>query len=423
MTSRHYRKLDTVSFIEDAKKIHITPEYDYSLTVFVKMTNKVTIICPTHGKFQQQPNKHIAGQGCKECGKNRGADLRTKSTEQFIIEAKLIHGSRYCYDKTNYTKNNEQVIIICKEHGEFTQIAGYHLDGNGCADCAGNKQKNTEQFIKEATTIHRTKWSYDKSEYKGALVPVIIICQTHGEFTQTPHHHLSRAQGCGRCALSFPLTQEEWVRRSHITHNNYYDYNETIYKDSQSKVTIKCPEHGNFTQSANSHVRGCGCPSCFNKTEGIVFGFIRLLFTSSLLDFRASWSKNPKNNYIWPFDMVIEELKLIIEVDGPQHFEQTWCWGTPEDTRRKDVWKMKQAIKNGYSVIRIPQVPVLKNGIDFLKAHLSSLLKMYNEPTVMYISGLPAYKQVYDDHKQLMESALDDLLLNNFEESDDVTSI
>ena len=42
-----------------------------------------------------------------------------KTTEQFIEEAKQIHGDKYDYSKAIYNGCDEKICIICPEHGEF----------------------------------------------------------------------------------------------------------------------------------------------------------------------------------------------------------------------------------------------------------------------------------------------------------------
>ncbi len=43
-------------------------KYDYSLVVYTIMKDKITIICPNHGMFEQTPDNHVQGQGCPKCG-------------------------------------------------------------------------------------------------------------------------------------------------------------------------------------------------------------------------------------------------------------------------------------------------------------------------------------------------------------------
>lgn len=60
------RVLTTSDFIEKSKKKH-GDKYDYSLVKYINNTNKVIIICPIHGQFEQTPHNHKRGGGCKKC--------------------------------------------------------------------------------------------------------------------------------------------------------------------------------------------------------------------------------------------------------------------------------------------------------------------------------------------------------------------
>jgi very-short-patch-repair endonuclease len=60
------------------------------------------------------------------------------------------------------------------------------------------------------------------------------------------------------------------------------------------------------------------------------------------------------------FDFVIESLKIIIELDREQHFSQVSNWQSPQDTQTRDIYKMRQALKNDYSIIIILQTDVFR---------------------------------------------------------------
>ena len=138
------KDLLTLDFINKASSIHGN-KYDYSETEYIKALEKVKIICPKHGPFFQTPHDHLAKKGCPKCGLERLSKLKTKSTEQFIEEAKLVHNNKYDYSKVNYVSARENVVIICKEegHGEFLQTPDNHLNGKGCPICAKAKRENT----------------------------------------------------------------------------------------------------------------------------------------------------------------------------------------------------------------------------------------------------------------------------------------
>ncbi len=122
-------------FIVQAKKIH-GELYDYAKTVYTGGKNKVTIICATHGDFSQNPNSHIKGHGCEKCSIEYIALLHTKTNEEFIQQARKVHGLKYDYSDSKYLSARDYVKITCYEHGAFEQVADSHLRGSGCHGCA-----------------------------------------------------------------------------------------------------------------------------------------------------------------------------------------------------------------------------------------------------------------------------------------------
>lgn len=58
------------------------------------------------------------------------------------------------------------------------------------------------------------------------------------------------------------MTASEFVEKATQMHNGKYDYSQTVYVNSRTKVTIICPQHGPFEQLPSSHLQGNGCPKC-----------------------------------------------------------------------------------------------------------------------------------------------------------------
>ena len=120
--------------------------------------------------------------------------------EKFIEKAKAIHGDRYDYSKVEYSNNRTKVCIICPVHGEFWQTPHTHLQGCGCPACYGTKKRTKEEFVEEARKIHGDRYDYSRVEYINNKTPVCIICPEHGEFWQKPMNHLAGC-GCPECGL------------------------------------------------------------------------------------------------------------------------------------------------------------------------------------------------------------------------------
>ena len=129
------RKLTTEEFIIRAKKVHDC-KYDYSKVVYVNARNKICIKCPTHGEFWQYPHDHLKGQGCRKCScVNRLVKFRY-DTNDFIFHAKETHGDKYDYSKVEYVNSRTKVCIVCPIHGEFWQSPAHHIMGYNCPKCA-----------------------------------------------------------------------------------------------------------------------------------------------------------------------------------------------------------------------------------------------------------------------------------------------
>jgi len=191
-------------FIFKAEAIH-GDRYDYSLVEYVGSVNKVTIVCPEHGPFEQTPSEHLVGSGCAKCGVLAAADSRRKTTEHFILEANVVHGERYDYSLVEYLGTMEKVTIICPDHGPFEQRPQGHIGGKGCYECgiaasSDAKRSTTEQFIAKARMVHGDRYDYSLVDYARSGTKVKIVCPDHGLFLQIPNDHISQRSGCPDCA-------------------------------------------------------------------------------------------------------------------------------------------------------------------------------------------------------------------------------
>ena len=206
--------------------------------------------------------------------------MKKVTTEDFVNKAILIHGDKYDYSKVEYINNSTKVCIICPEHGEFWQTPNVHLKKSGCPQCFKNRLKDTtESFIEKAIIVHNSKYDYSKVEYVNSQTKVCIICPEHGEFWQTPAHHINKV-GCPMCAnvkkgkKNF-LGLNNFIKRANKVHGDKYDYSKVEYINANKKVCIICPEHGEFWQTPSCHINACqGCPKCYGNVKNTFEDFV-----------------------------------------------------------------------------------------------------------------------------------------------------
>ncbi len=245
-------------FIEKANKVH-NNKYDYSQVDYKLTRQHVSIICNIHGIFNQSPDHHLTGYGCKKCGTIKMAKNNENNTEEFIIKARNVHYDRYDYSKVDYKKSSIKVTIVCRTHGEFEQTPAVHIHGSGCKSCHEiiNKPITNEEFIGQAKIIHNNKYNYENIYCVGYNDLIIIECPQHGIFEQMVKKHLDGI-GCKQC-----YDLNNFITNANLVHNNKYDYSKVNYKNTTTLIIIICEKHGEFLLTPENHIRKkCKCPKC-----------------------------------------------------------------------------------------------------------------------------------------------------------------
>jgi len=158
------QKLDINKFIEKAKIVHGN-KYNYSLAEYKTYDENITIICSTHGQFEQTPNNHLKGANCLKCSL-----INRVINNNFIEKANKKHCNKYNYSLVDYNGFNTKVKITCKIHGEFEQTPQNHLKGQGCPIC---KESNGEKKIRDLLNNNEINFipqkRFDGCKYKIAL--------------------------------------------------------------------------------------------------------------------------------------------------------------------------------------------------------------------------------------------------------------
>jgi len=289
-------KKTTEQFIADANKVH-NKVFDYSLSIYNGSKIPIKIKCPNGHIFEQKPNDHLNGFGCRICS---GWGNLINNKGEFEKRAKEIHGNKYDYSKSIYENHDKPLIIICYKHGEFIQSPKCHLVlKHGCIKCkneilnqlARNKAFDKNKFIKLSTETHGNKYDYSKVNYFNMVNKVEIICYKHGSFFQSPKCHINQNQGCPKCKIS----------KGEIKILNFLENNNIKYIHQHS------------------------FPLCKNK---------RILL----------------------FDFYLPNYNLCIEFDGIQHNKSIKIFGGEEGFKYiqyNDKIKNKFCLKNNIKLIRI----------------------------------------------------------------------
>lgn len=188
------------------------------------------------------------------------------TTEEFILQAKRIHGDRYDYTKTVYKGAKKNIDIRCLIHGVFSQEAYSHKIGGNCPKCAGAYSPTTEEFIEECKMVHGDKYGYSHAEYAGKDKNIIIECFIHGFYKQRAGKH-KKGDGCKRCATEAQRTSlEEYLAKVSEKLKEKYKYIELKHKVmGKTEILTSCNTHRLFWQRADGPLSGKGCKQCSDE--------------------------------------------------------------------------------------------------------------------------------------------------------------
>lgn len=268
--------------LELFRKVHGN-KYDYNKSTYNGSQHKMIIYCNTCGcDFEQTPNKHLLGRGCPNCGKTK---LWTK--EEFIKAVEEKFPNQFTFENTVYVNQRTNLIVTCKKHGDIEVNPRTFLTGCGCKYCKEERVNEfNSSFEERARKVHpiEEELDYSESVYVNCHTLLKIICHKkdeygaeHGEFWQTPSHHLS-GQGCPKCKGKNKLDGNDIKVRGEKIHGTKFTYFPEEYKAYNDNIPIRCNTCGKiFYQTPHNHLKGEGCPHCngnISKPETNIAEFI-----------------------------------------------------------------------------------------------------------------------------------------------------
>ena len=282
--------------------------------------------------------------------------------EVFIEKSIKVHGDKYIYTEIPEEVNSrDDVTIICKKHGPFTQNARTHYRGHGCSNCKAEKTQkalllNTKKFLERYHSKFGDVYDTSLVEYKDFETNVKVVCPKHGIFEKSPHA-LMRGKGCPKCGFERRIKKKTWSKEKFIieakkVHGNLYRYDNVVYIKQADNVIITCPIHGDFQQTPRKHLMGSGCPKC-NSSK------LELTVNNILLENNIEFIYQGKKRKIdWienlSLDFFIPNLNIAIECQGGQHFIAVQRFGGEKELTKRienDSRKRELCKANGVRLI------------------------------------------------------------------------
>jgi very-short-patch-repair endonuclease len=384
-------------------------------------------IC-NHEYDQRPSDKTLKGSGCpfcsglKICGILDCKFCLKKSCHIYADIWSVKNVTRDCVyikPETVSISNSKKYIFDCHVcNHEYEQSPNDKTRGRGCPYCGNRKLcgfLDCKFCLAKGCYVYRDIWSIKNITKDGVYIKPETVSVSSGvdilfncnicnhEYKQTPHGK-TKGQGCPYCSkpsrkLCGSLYCEFCLRKSchvyadiwsvkNITTDGVYIKPETVSIGSDKKFWFDCKKcNHEYGQKPNDKIVGSGCPLCVNKTEQIVAKYLKEMNINFIPQYRIG-------NINKFYDFYLPDNKLIIEVDGNQHFIQIMNWQSPEENLQNDIQKTNTALSEGISVLRIYQPDIWMDKIDW-KSCINENLCIRSVPKVVTRSSNP---EIYNNH-------------------------
>jgi very-short-patch-repair endonuclease len=310
--------------------------------------------------------------------------------------------------------SNKKYIFDCNcGHQNYISLNNLNA-GNWCSYCCNPPQKLCEKedcvscyersFASHNKCKYWSKTNVDKNNKFISARQVFKKCDTikYKLYCDVCNHEFERAlynvkedtTHCIYCVIPTKILCDEQNcnfcnERSFASHNksefwsnkNKYKPREVV-RGSNNKFVFNCNKLHEFSATLSHIVNGTWCPICVNKTEEILYEKIKIEYPNIISQYKTDWCKNNNTKKYLRYDFVLHEYKIIIELDGEQHFTQVSNWKSPEEQFDNDKFKQECANNNGYSIIRILQVDVFNDKYDWKTELIHNIEKIKTDSII-----------------------------------------
>jgi len=395
--------------------------------VFKSTHKKFLFDCPIcKHEIIQDPSHISLGRWCpyccipqkKLCGNLECKDCFNKS---FASHPK----SKYWSKKNKYKPElvlkmgDKRIWFDCDKCGhDFNAQIKNITRGMWCGYCYNKKLCNNNECD---VCYNKSFASHPKSKYwskKNTVLPRDIFKGTHNKYwfncDKCCHKFIkcvnaitgSKNGWCPYCSNKKMCDNDkchECFSKSFASHEKvkYWSIKNTanprqLFQGNSNKYWFNCNVcKSEFYTKLYNIKSGYWCPYCINKTEGKFKKYLennnsKLFIKKISPKYRPKWANFEKtHNTFYEYDFLItliNNVKIIIEIDGPQHYKQVSNWAIPLYNQIRDRIKELLALKHNINLIRLNQEDIWHDKNEWIDTITQFINRKYknNEEIEIY---------------------------------------
>jgi len=294
---------------------------------------------------------HISAKKCSWCPYCSGQCLCSDKSCHMCHEksfATHLHAAEWHYTKNKtsprdvFKRSNRKFWFTCNEcKHDFETMLNHVYAGSWCPYCCGQRLCSEEScdmcYEKSfASHLHEAEWHPTKNAekprdvFKSSDHKYCFKCESCRHdfdarlkdvnnnkwcpYCANPPSRLCSEESCHIC-YEKSFASNSRAKFWHLTKNNGVNPRDCFISSSK-KYWFFCENGHEFDMTLANISAGTWCPFCINKGQTIIYEFIQSLFINAQHEYRFDHICNIKP---LPYDILILELKIIIECMGEQH--------------------------------------------------------------------------------------------------------
>jgi hypothetical protein len=411
------------------------------LQLTLNSSEKFKFICEVCSHTFEASLSHVVnGKWCSFCvNKRRCPPEQIMECEQCFEKCFMSHPKAEFWDNELNTvtplevalNENKKYFFYCEVccH-RFERVLSEVNRGNWCPYCINFKRCPVEQIMDCEHCFANCFMSHPKAEFwnheLNTVTPLEValnenkkynfICDMCAhQFEATPGNINCSGHWCPYCSSGKRCSSDIIMDCDHCFHRCFMSHPRAEFWDiekndvtplevalnDRTRYHFKCECCSNDFEASLKVNSGLWCHTCQKKTQRLAYLWCKEFFPSDgdvVWEATFDWCRSTSGRLL-AFDIAIHSQKTIVEIDGKQHFEYVKCWKSDHVMiKKRDIYKMKKAIENGYKIIRLVQEQIWKNQ-SIWKLNLEKALQSFD--SIQYLSDT---EDAYVEHSAMMDS-------------------
>jgi len=269
----------------------------------------------------------------------------------YSIVKSYIESFGYSLISKVYTNNSTKLLMRCPDDHSFSMIFNSFQNGRRCSVCFGT-HKYSYEYVRNF--INKDGYTLLSDSYKNNRTKLLVKCDKDHEYEVTFGNFISGF----RCPICVGNKRHTYDHTKSYIESFGYQLLSSDYKNTKTKLTLRCMYGHKFNMMYNAFKAGNRCPICnannkSSKGERDLASFIRSLGINVICNDRTQ-IVNPKTGYNLELDIWIPSTRKAIEYNG-------MYWHSHFNKITNDYIKKHQCLNNNISLLIVNEYNWLNN--------------------------------------------------------------